>query len=271
MNERNEIAVIIPTYRPSEYLYDCLKSIRNQTVSTNYFEIIIVLNGDKFPYFNSISKWINDMNMNNCRVLYNEKKGVSAARNFGLENSKSDFVLFVDDDDLISPNYIEGLLINNNEKNSLNVSNFLSFTDKIHNNIPDYLTKAFATYSSRNKLRQSQYRSFFSSSCAKLISRKSINNSKFRTELYKYEDALFMFEISCCISEVSFTSQDVIYYRRVRPESVSRIKEPLWISLKNILIYEYWLHVIFLKKPTKYNLVLFITRIIAPIKTLFRI
>ncbi len=44
------ISVIIPTYKPEDYLFDCLFSIKNQTISHESFEIIIVLNGCKYPY-----------------------------------------------------------------------------------------------------------------------------------------------------------------------------------------------------------------------------
>ena len=53
------ISIIIPSYRPEEYLYECLEAIRNQTLNQNEFETLVVLNGCKEPYFEQIQKYIN--------------------------------------------------------------------------------------------------------------------------------------------------------------------------------------------------------------------
>lgn len=50
-----EISVIIPTYKPSEYLNDCLQSLDNQIYKD--FEVIIVLIGCCEPYLS----WIEDV------------------------------------------------------------------------------------------------------------------------------------------------------------------------------------------------------------------
>ena len=53
-----KISVIIPSYSPEEYLFDCLEAIRNQTLNQNEFETLVVLNGCKEPYFEQIQKYI---------------------------------------------------------------------------------------------------------------------------------------------------------------------------------------------------------------------
>lgn len=45
-----KISIIIPTYQPKSYIFECFNSLVNQSCSKNYFEFIIVLNGDKEPY-----------------------------------------------------------------------------------------------------------------------------------------------------------------------------------------------------------------------------
>ena len=56
--EEKFISVIIPTYKPSEYLKECLHSLRRQTLSANCFEIIIILNGCNEPFFSEIKEYI---------------------------------------------------------------------------------------------------------------------------------------------------------------------------------------------------------------------
>ena len=46
-----KISVIIPSFSPSFYIQDCLNSISNQTFGYDEFEVLIVLNGPKEPYW----------------------------------------------------------------------------------------------------------------------------------------------------------------------------------------------------------------------------
>ena len=51
-----KISVIIPTYNPGFYIKDCLESLYAQTLDDKSFEVLIVLNGDKDPYFEDLEK-----------------------------------------------------------------------------------------------------------------------------------------------------------------------------------------------------------------------
>ena len=55
-----KISVIIPTYKPKEYLWECLDSLYNQTLSKQDFEVLLVLNGCDEPYKSNIRKYINN-------------------------------------------------------------------------------------------------------------------------------------------------------------------------------------------------------------------
>ena len=48
------VSVIIPTYKPREYLWKCLQSLRNQTLPSSDFEIILGI----FSKYNKISQLI---------------------------------------------------------------------------------------------------------------------------------------------------------------------------------------------------------------------
>ena len=97
------ISVIIPSYRPEEYLYECLEAIINQTLNQNEFETLVVLNGCKEPYFEQIQKYIN-VHSSNIRLIQTDVPGVSNARNIGIEAAKGEYLTFVDD--IVSPVYL---------------------------------------------------------------------------------------------------------------------------------------------------------------------
>ena len=51
-----EISVIIPTFRPQDYLWECLDSLFSQTLPKDQYEVIVILNGEREPYHEMIQK-----------------------------------------------------------------------------------------------------------------------------------------------------------------------------------------------------------------------
>ena len=52
-----KISVIIPTYKPQVYLWECLDTVYAQTFSKKEFEVILVLNGCNEPYNSQIQEY----------------------------------------------------------------------------------------------------------------------------------------------------------------------------------------------------------------------
>ena len=53
-----KISVIIPTYSPREYLWECLDSLCGQSFFRWDFEILLILNGTREPYYSFINEYI---------------------------------------------------------------------------------------------------------------------------------------------------------------------------------------------------------------------
>ena len=104
-----KISVIVPTYKPQAYLWECLDSIYNQTFPKNEYELILVLNGCNEPYNSQIKEWFSKHSDLQVQYFQTDEGGVSNARNIALDNSKGDYLTFIDDDDLISPFYLQEL------------------------------------------------------------------------------------------------------------------------------------------------------------------
>jgi glycosyltransferase involved in cell wall biosynthesis len=259
-----EITVIIPTYKPKYYIKECIYSIGKQSLSPDKYEVIIILNGTKEPYLSIINEYTDILKCDN-RVYFTEIKGVSNARNIGIENAKGDYVCFIDDDDLISDNYLEELL-NKAATADVVVSNVKNFTKDISLTEDDYLTKYFYNNYCKKKINILSIRGYFSTSCAKIISLDVIGNRRFNRRFAIGEDCLFMAEISDRIKRISLTNEDVIYYRRLRKLSVSNrprvFNDTLWDAIRYINEYSK----IFISNPLKYNFLFFSTRILGAIK-----
>ncbi|SHG35881.1 Glycosyl transferase family 2 [Flavobacterium fluvii] len=95
-------SIIIPLYNKEKYIENALKSILKQTVTD--YEIIIVDDGSTDKSREIASKYVS----NKIRIIdHFENKGLSAARNTGIKNAKSNYVTFLDADDLWHSNYLQ--------------------------------------------------------------------------------------------------------------------------------------------------------------------
>lgn len=237
------ISVILPTYKPGYYIFECLASVITQTLEKSFYELIIILNGEKEPYFTELHTYIEEKaSCIDVKLLYSANKGVSNARNIGIDNSCGEFICFLDDDDVLSPAYLSGLLECANG-HSMPICNIKSFMSDIRKEVPlffihDYLkgiklkTKLYSFFSNR---------SIFSVPVGKLIHREVIGKQRFHPSIDNGEDALFITSLTSRIPYLIVCNEDAVYYVRLRPGSASRHKIPLMKLLKTtfILIIEY--------------------------------
>lgn len=100
------LTIIVPVYNVEKYIGECIESLLNQ--KTKYKYIIKIINDGS----TDSSKQIIQSFMNDPKIQFLEKQngGLSSARNFGIKNIESDYVLFVDSDDVIKDNTVELLL-----------------------------------------------------------------------------------------------------------------------------------------------------------------
>ncbi len=71
------------------------------------FDIIIVLNGESSLTLEVINQFKENHEMNNIYVYESSIANASIARNIALDNANREFILFLDDDDYLSENYLE--------------------------------------------------------------------------------------------------------------------------------------------------------------------
>lgn len=100
------VSIIVPVYNMHLYLEECIDSAASSTYPN--IEIIVVDDGStdgSLDLANTLAiKW-----SRRCpfRVIHQQNKGVSAARNMAIANSMGNFILPLDGDDKIAPDFIE--------------------------------------------------------------------------------------------------------------------------------------------------------------------
>lgn len=110
-NNIHKISLIICTYNRDRYLPEALESIKRQTINSSEFQVIIV---DNFSTDNTAAisqKFIKENPSINIKYCFEENKGLSFARNRGIKEAESPIISYVDDDAILSPNFLEEMLM----------------------------------------------------------------------------------------------------------------------------------------------------------------
>lgn len=107
MNESPLVSVVIPVYKVEKYLEKSVHSIINQSYKN--IEIILVNDGspDRCPEICDDFA----LKYNNIIVIHKKNGGLSEARNFGISHANGEYILFLDSDDTLAKDAIEGLVM----------------------------------------------------------------------------------------------------------------------------------------------------------------
>lgn len=93
------LSIIVPTYKRSDNLQNCIESVLCQEGS---FELIIVDDNDEKSEYRKINEKLMKKYENNDKIIYlkhKENKNGAAARNTGIKIAKGEYITFLDDDD----------------------------------------------------------------------------------------------------------------------------------------------------------------------------
>lgn len=103
-----DVSVIIPTHNPNRIrLSRTLTGLRLQTLSLNRWECLIVDNASQ-P---ALASGAFSEGPANQRIIFESTLGLNAARRAGLRASSGTVVVFVDDDNVLAPDYLEQCLM----------------------------------------------------------------------------------------------------------------------------------------------------------------
>lgn len=120
------VSVIIPCYNQAQYLPKSVESVLAQTFRD--FEIIIVDDGSPDNTVQVAEELIAKHTDARIRLIRKANGGIASARNFGISASKGHYLLPLDADDQLMPNFLEKAL----EQMSLNDGIAIAFTDIQH-------------------------------------------------------------------------------------------------------------------------------------------
>ncbi len=261
-----KISIIIPTYKPQSYIWECLDSLVGQTFSKEDFEVILVLNGCKEPYEGEIRQWLDKHNDLVVNFIQTDQGGVSNARNIALDMARGEYVTFIDDDDYVSPSYLEELYAKASP-NTISLCYPYAFNDgEPEKQLPYKITETYNKLSKFGKQKYPRSRKYFSGPCMKLIPMSFIQGRRFDVRFKNGEDSLFMFLISDKFKYVDYTSKEAKYYRRYRANSAVTNKKTRKYIIGNQAKLAIAYIKVYLRNPSIYWFIYFFTNLLGIIK-----
>ena len=101
-----DCSIIVPVYNAEQYIKKCLASIERQKTQFK-IQVIIVNDGSTDSTDGILEEYCKKVNW---KVIRQNNRGLSAARNVGITHSQGRYLMFVDADDTLTDNSIENLL-----------------------------------------------------------------------------------------------------------------------------------------------------------------
>ena len=209
-----KISIIVPVYNCENYITKCVDSIINRTFKD--LEIILVDDGSK----DGSGKICDSFKLQDERikVIHQENKGVSSARNEGLKIASGDYISFVDGDDYLSRDMYE-FLYENLEKNEADVSvcgivNCFLKADGSEKRVRQSFFNGSGLLSGKEAMSEALKSRIFSvNPVNKIFSAKLFEGEKF-PEGKTSEDAFLVPKILLKAKRVFYSSEQKYYYVR---------------------------------------------------------
>lgn len=262
------LSVIIPAY-------NCEKTITHAIESTGVFnskdiEVIVVNNGST----DNTERVVKELTQKNNNILYTESiKGVSNARNKGIELAKAEWITFLDADDVLLNEKIKQILLKNGEGdllilnyfvNNSKINLFSMTTDKINKNtiISEMLenpTKYLTVWAKFYK--------------AKLIKE---NNLKFDPSLVYSEDSEFLIRYLLVSKNIKFIDEFVYNYylsenstvRKYNPQMIQEYEKAIRQIEHNLLPYPEFNYSLAIFILMQFNLMMVHSVFVSPVNKL---
>lgn len=213
MESQELISIIIPAYNAEPFLSNCLESIISQTYS--FFEVLIVENGSNDETLSLANSFV--LKDKRFRVFKNHEKGAAKARNFGINNSKGDYLTFIDADDKISPCFLEtlmkGVRLNNADICACSMIGSLEVPTSFYD-------------LSKREDRKNALKFFNGATCCKLYARSAINKIRYDS-IAIGEDPLFNLKIISQNITVQYIKYSGYYYLENNSSTTSRVDESI--------------------------------------------
>ncbi len=207
------VSIIVPVYKVEEFLPCCVESILAQ--SYRDIELILVDDGspDRCPEMCDGYARLDSR----VRVIHTQNRGVSAARNTGMDCASGTYILFVDGDDWIEPNMVEQLVaaMEMTEVQLVSCDLFYDAPGTITHNFHSVEAQQVATAKEvanpyRAILIVPQISGYL---CNKLFKKELVTHLRLNEDIAQNEDLLFVAQYLEKVSRMVHVDNKLYHYR----------------------------------------------------------
>ena len=222
------LSVIIPVYNCGDYLESCVASIAavNANCKTMFIGEIILVDDGSTDGSSKLCDQLAAKGSENCaiRVIHQDNRGVSAARNAGLRAATGTFILFVDSDDTVDAQKLAELMEVVAQDASVDMAVFgISFDYYSGNRIyrQDLMCPPVEGSKTIDECRAMLPGLFhgnaISSLCNRLIRKSIIEEAGIclREDMFLYEDLEFSLQVLARCGTVHFCTEPIYHYRQL--------------------------------------------------------
>lgn len=206
INQVYDLQIIISAYNTGVYLKECIQSFLQQ--KTNYTVGIVIVNDGSTD--NTVEVLKEYQEYENIKIIHQENRGFSGARNRALENICGEYVMFLDSDDVLPENAIESLMkVAIGKDADIVAGGYSTFTEN----------GLLKTYKLTNSVRQVLPEEIPGFTCMKVIRSKLLSDFCF-PEGFLFEDTVLsklVYPKCRCV----YVIPDIVYNYRAREGSIS--------------------------------------------------
>lgn len=106
INAGIDLSIVVPAYNAERFIDECLESVFSQTTDYNY-EIIVINDGSTDS---TLDKIYNYSKYGQLKIINQENKGFSGARNSGIDQAIGKYIMFLDADDILVNDCIKNMM-----------------------------------------------------------------------------------------------------------------------------------------------------------------
>ena len=209
-----KVSVVIPVYNVGKYLLKCLDSVIHQTLSD--IEILLIDDGSTDESGRICDEY--SKRDKRIRVIHKKNEGLSSARNAGIIESTAPFLMFIDSDDWVEPDFCEKpycTAIKNN-------ADLVLFSFNIHRSSGEIIIKETGMHEGLLSEEQAIYYNVFFAHAAwlGLYRRELLNQIRFPVGKL-FEEAATSHRIIHVAQRIWLINENLYNYRTGRPGSIT--------------------------------------------------
>ncbi|MGY3905575.1 glycosyltransferase [Aeromonas bestiarum] len=223
---KDGVSIIIPSFKGNETIPDMLNSIVEQSFSKSLIQLVIIVNGDdtsSLSLYEKFKKTHRDMDI---VVHHDPIPSASNARNVGIGYADRKFTLFLDNDDMLSENYIQALY-NKRAPSAIVIGGIYDINELGHVIKENSANNQYLLASTKPFISYNDVTAITTMIACKLLPTHHLKKIKFVPHLRSGEDVVFFCDyIAKFKPEIRAVaeSDNAFYIRRITQNSVSRQK-----------------------------------------------